>query len=232
MALLEDGLKAVGIEEEKIPALAEKMEKYIAEIALCNSAFNLTNTSDHDELVTRHILDSLAAYVPIRDFLKEREAALTGVAGGGAEGVADATSSVTIGDIGSGGGLPGLPLAAAFPQYSFTLVERMSKRCGFLEKTAAALGLSNVTVLEQQAEFVPQKSFDLVTFRAFRPLDLKMAKKLLRLRKEGGILAAYKAKMENITAEMEGIKKLVPEYKVIELHVPGLEDSERNLVIV
>ncbi|EID85642.1 putative S-adenosylmethionine-dependent methyltransferase involved in cell division [Treponema sp. JC4] len=232
MALLEDGLKAVGIEEEKIPALAEKMEKYIAEIALCNSAFNLTNTSDHDELVTRHILDSLAAYVPIRDFLKEREAALAGVAGGGAEGVADATSSVTIGDIGSGGGLPGLPLAAAFPQYSFTLVERMSKRCGFLEKTAAALGLSNIAVLEQQAEFVPQKSFDLVTFRAFRPLDLKMAKKLLRLRKEGGILAAYKAKMENITAEMEGIKKLVPEYKVIELHVPGLEDSERNLVIV
>ena len=218
MALLEDGLKAVGIEEEKIPALAEKMEKYIAEIALCNSAFNLTNTSDHDELVTRHILDSLAAYVPIRDFLKER--------------AADGTSSVTVGDIGSGGGLPGLPLAAVFPQYSFTLVERMSKRCGFLEKTAATLGLSNVTVLEQQAEFVPQKSFDLVTFRAFRPLDLKMAKKLLRLRKEGGILAAYKAKMENITAEMEGIKKLVPEYKVIELHVPGLEDSERNLVIV
>ena len=218
MALLEDGLKAVGIEEEKIPALAEKMEKYIAEIALCNSAFNLTNTSDHDELVTRHILDSLAAYVPIRDFLKER--------------AADDTSSVTVGDIGSGGGLPGLPLAAVFPQYSFTLVERMSKRCGFLEKTAATLGLSNVTVLEQQAEFVPQKSFDLVTFRAFRPLDLKMAKKLLRLRKEGGILAAYKAKMENITAEMEGIKKLVPEYKVIELHVPGLEDSERNLVIV
>lgn len=218
MALLEDGLKAVGIEEEKIPALAEKMEKYIAEIALCNSAFNLTNTSDHDELVTRHILDSLAAYVPIRDFLKER--------------AADDTSSVTVGDIGSGGGLPGLPLAAVFPQYSFTLVERMSKRCGFLEKTAATLGLSNVTVLEQQAEFVPQKSFDLVTFRAFRPLDLKMAKKLLRLRKEGGILAAYKAKMENIRAEMEGIKKLVPEYKVIELHVPGLEDSERNLVIV
>lgn len=218
MALLEDGLKAVGIEEEKIPALAEKMEKYIAEIALCNLAFNLTNTSDHDELVTRHILDSLAAYVPIRDFLKER--------------AADDTSSVTVGDIGSGGGLPGLPLAAVFPQYSFTLVERMSKRCGFLEKTAATLGLSNVTVLEQQAEFVPQKSFDLVTFRAFRPLDLKMAKKLLRLRKEGGILAAYKAKMENITAEMEGIKKLVPEYKVIELHVPGLEDSERNLVIV
>ena len=221
MALLEDGLKSVGIEEERIPSLAQKMEKYIAEIALCNSAFNLTNTSDHDELVVRHILDSLAAYVPLRDFLKEREAAAS-----------DGAASVSVGDIGSGGGLPGIPLAAVFPEYSFTLVERMSKRCGFLEKTAAALGLKNVTVLEQQAEFVPQKSFDVVTFRAFRPLDLKMTKKLLRLRKDGGILAAYKAKMENITVEMEGIKKLVPEYKVVKLNVPGLEDSERNLVLV
>ncbi len=221
MALLEEGLKSVGIEEEKLPSLAQKMEKYIAEIALCNSAFNLTNTSDHDELVVRHILDSLAAYVPLRDFLKEREGAAS-----------DRAASVSVGDIGSGGGLPGIPLAAVFPEYSFTLVERMSKRCGFLEKTAAALGLKNVTVLEQQAEFVPQKSFDVVTFRAFRPLDLKMTKKLLRLRKDGGILAAYKAKMENITVEMEGIKKLVPEYKVVKLNVPGLEDSERNLVLV
>ena len=100
MGLLEDGLRAVGIEEEKILPLAEKMEVYIKEIAECNSAFNLTNTSDHDELVTRHILDSLAAYLPIRDFLKERQAAL--------EGAGD-KDGLTIGDIGSGGGLPGIP---------------------------------------------------------------------------------------------------------------------------
>ena len=223
MGLLEDGLRAVGIEEEKILPLAEKMEVYIKEIAECNSAFNLTNTSDHDELVTRHILDSLAAYLTIRDFLKERQAAL--------EGAGD-KDGLTIGDIGSGGGLPGIPLACAFPEVSFTLVERMSKRCGFLEKCVSVLKLSNVQVLENQAEFVTPKSFDIVTFRAFRPLERKMTKKLLRLRKEGGILAAYKAKMENITAEMEGIQDLTGGYRVIELHVPGLEDSERNLVIV
>ena len=139
MGLLEDGLRAVGIEEEKILTLAEKMEVYIKEIAECNSAFNLTNTSDHDELVTRHILDSLAAYLPIRDFLKERQAAL--------EGAGD-KDGLTIGDIGSGGGLPGIPLACAFPEVSFTLVERMSKRCGFLEKCVSVLNLSNVQVLE------------------------------------------------------------------------------------
>lgn len=217
MGLLEDGLIKVGIEEEKIPLLAEKMEKYIKEIIICNAAFNLTNTSDHDELVTRHILDSLAAYKPLKDFI-------TALPYSGRE--------VSIGDIGSGGGLPGIPLAAAFPEITFTLVERMEKRCGFLQHCKEELGLENVTVLKEQAEFVPQKSFDIVTFRAFRPLDLKMAKKLLRLRKEGGILAAYKAKMENIKVEMDGIKKLVPEYKVIGLQVPGLEDSERNLVVV
>ena len=217
MGLLEDGLRKTGIEEEKISLLAEKMEKYIREIIICNAAFNLTNTSDHDELVIRHILDSLAAYKPLKDFI-------AGLPYGGRQ--------VAVGDIGSGGGLPGIPLAAAFPEISFTLVERMEKRCGFLQHCKEELGLENVSVLKEQAEFVSQKSFDIVTFRAFRPLDLKMAKKLLRLRKDGGILAAYKAKMENIKAEMDGIKKLVPEYKVIGLQVPGLEDSERNLVVV
>lgn len=217
MGLLEDGLRKTGIEEEKIPSLAEKMEKYIREIIICNAAFNLTNTSDHDELVIRHILDSLAAYKPLKDFI-------LGLPYGGRQ--------VAVGDIGSGGGLPGIPLAAAFPEISFTLVERMEKRCGFLQHCKEELGLENISVLKEQAEFVEQKSFDIVTFRAFRPLDLKMAKKLLRLRKDGGILAAYKAKMENIKAEMDGIKKLVPEYKVIGLQVPGLEDSERNLVVV
>lgn len=217
MGLLEDGLRKTGIEEEKIPSLAEKMEKYIREIIICNAAFNLTNTSDHDELVIRHVLDSLAAYKPLKDFI-------SGLPYGGRQ--------VSVGDIGSGGGLPGIPLAAAFPEISFTLVERMEKRCGFLQHCKEELGLENVTVLKEQAEFVEQKSFDVVTFRAFRPLDLKMAKKLLRLRKDAGILAAYKAKMENIKAEMDGIKKLVPEYKVIGLQVPGLEDSERNLVVV
>lgn len=219
--LLERGLRAVGIEEKKIPSAAGKLEKYINQIITTNAAYNITNTSDHDELVTRHILDSLAAYIPLRNFVQTLPAAAN-----------SDFSSIAIGDIGSGGGLPGIPLSVVFPEISFTLVERMEKRCAFLEKCKSVLCLSNVTVLKEQAEFVTPKSFDVVTFRAFRPLDLKMTKKLLRLRKDGGILAAYKAKMENITAEMDGIKKLVPEYKVIELHVPGLEDSERNLVLV
>ena len=79
---------------------------------------------------------------------------------------------------------------------------------------------------------VDEEAFDIVVFRAFRPLDVDMTKTLLRLTKTGGYLAAYKAKLENIKAEMEGIKNLAKDYSIVELKVPFLTDSERNLVLV
>jgi len=218
--LLKKGLLACGIPEENLDAVADKMNRYIKEIVLFNSAYNLTNTSDYDELVIRHILDSLAAY-------KELEEIAKGCVNAGA-----AENALVFADIGSGGGLPGIPLATVFPQYKFKLVERMSKRCAFLENCAAILGLKNVEVINSEAEKVAPESFDIAVFRAFRPLDSKMTSTLLRIIKRGGYLAAYKAKMENITEEMTAIKELVPEYEVKPLKVPGLEDSERNLVII
>lgn len=212
--LLQNGLKEFGFLDEEIPSLCQKMESYIKELILFNSAYNLTNTSDHDELVTRHILDSLSAAQNIKKIAEK------------------IGPDVKIADIGSGGGLPGIPLAAAFPQFNFVLVERMAKRCAFLENCAAILGLKNVTVWNKEAEKVPAESFDISVFRAFRPLDEKMIKTLLSLTKTGGFLAAYKAKSENIKTEMDAINKIVPEYNVEKLFVPGLEDSERNLVIV
>lgn len=212
--LLQNGLKEFGFLDEEIPSLCQKMESYIKELILFNSAYNLTNTSDHDELVTRHILDSLSAAQNIKKIAEK------------------IGPDVKIADIGSGGGLPGIPLAAAFPQFNFFLVERMAKRCAFLENCAAILGLKNVTVWNKEAEKVPAESFDISVFRAFRPLDEKMIKTLLSLTKTGGFLAAYKAKSENIKIEMDAINKIVPEYNVEKLFVPGLEDSERNLVIV
>ena len=79
---------------------------------------------------------------------------------------------------------------------------------------------------------VKKEKFDVITFRAFRPLDDKMTKTLLGITKKDGTLAAYKAKMDSIKTEMEDIKKIVPDYEVVNLTVPGLSDSERNLVII
>ena len=137
-----------------------------------------------------------------------------------------------IADIGSGGGLPGIPLAIALPQFQFVLVERMSKRCAFLENCAAVLNLRNVRVENLQAEQVEAASFDVATFRAFRPLDKKIIKTLLRTIKSDGILAAYKAKQENIATEMAAISSIVPEYKIEKLVVPFMEDHQRHLVLI
>ena len=128
--LLQNGLKEFGFLDEEIPSLCQKMKSYIKELILFNSAYNLTNTSDHDELVTRHILDSLSAAQNIKKIAEK------------------IGPDVKIADIGSGGGLPGIPLAAAFPQFNFVLVERMAKRCAFLENCAAILGLKNKKVTE------------------------------------------------------------------------------------
>ncbi len=222
--ILEQGIiqTVQGLDQSACAELVSKMEKYIKEIILFNSAYNLTNTSDHDELVIRHVLDSLAGYELIKKFLQEKSSEGT---------------DFLIGDIGSGGGFPGIPLAAAFAcvdahKVQFKLVERMEKRCSFLYNCCGLLGLSNTEVCNLQAEQVEPQLFDAITFRAFRPLDEKMTRTLLRMVKPGGVLFAYKAKLENIHAEMEGIKKLVNEYEVCPLTVPGLEASERNMVII
>lgn len=220
---LMEGLETFGFSGEKLTDLLQKMDKYINEIVLFNSAYNLTNTSDYDEIVVNHILDSLSAVSEIKLLLNQC----------GTE-----QESVKIGDIGSGGGLPGIPLAAAMPEYKFVLVERMDKRCAFLENCAAILGLSNVSVMKKEAEKVPAESFDVATFRAFRPLDEKMTKTLLNLTKKGGYLAAYKAKFSSIQIEMDGIKTLVKDYSVKKLAVPFLTENsseqnrERNLVVI
>lgn len=217
-----NGLSQIGIPDEKIEEFYKKLDKYINEIILFNSAYNLTNTSVYDEIVVNHILDSLAPYRIIRELSKNFDA-----------------EDFKIADIGSGGGLPGIPLAVIFPEFNFTLVERMDKRCAFLENCAAICGLKNVSVLKKEAEKVPPESFDISTFRAFRPLDEKMTKTLLALTKKGGILAAYKAKAESIAKEMDEIKSLGLEFSVKKLFVPyltensgGKDERERNLVLI
>ncbi|MDE5897942.1 MAG: 16S rRNA (guanine(527)-N(7))-methyltransferase RsmG [Treponemataceae bacterium] len=231
-SLLADGLEEIGMPDGRTDDVARKMDGYIRELRLFNSAYNLVNTDEYDEIVVRHIFDSLAALPEIVKLVEGSAAA------GGLDG-----ARPVVGDIGSGGGLPGIPLAAALPDVDFVLVERMDKRCAFLENAAAVLRLANVRVLKSEAERVPPECLDIAVFRAFRPLDAKMARTLLRLVRPGGALAAYKAKRESIAAEMAGVADIVPAYDVVPLSVPfltqdscgagGSDDArERNLVVV
>ena len=196
-----------------------QLEAYIEQVLEFNKGYNLMKAENADELAVNHILDSLAACSHIKKLIDEL--------------CSETKKSVLeIGDIGSGGGCPGIPLAVAFPEQNFTLVERMEKRCIFLESTVKKLGLTNVKIECTAADAVKPESFDLEVFRAFHPFEPKIVKLLFRMLKKGGRLAAYKAREEKILSEMEAVKMMIPDYQRIKLEVPFLEDHERNLVVI
>lgn len=196
-----------------------QLEGYIQEVLEFNKSYNLMKAEDADELAVNHVLDSLAAVEPLKKIMSELSTE-TG------------KSVLNIGDIGSGGGCPGIPLSIVFPEQNFTLVERMEKRCGFLTLVVKKLNIQNVSIECKAADLVAADSFDLEVFRAFHPFEMKIIKLLFRMLKKGGRIAAYKAREEKILAEMEEIKAVVKNYERIKLSVPFLEDHERNLVVI
>lgn len=196
-----------------------QLEVYISEVLEFNKSYNLMKAADADEVAVNHILDSLAA-VPEIQVLVSKLQENTG------------KKVLELADIGSGGGCPGIPLAVAFPNQNFTLVERMEKRCGFLAVAVNKMGLKNVKIECKAVDMVKPESFDLEVFRAFHPFDLKIITLLFRMLKKGGYIAAYKAREEKILLEMEEIKSEVKEYQRIKMTVPFLEDHERNLVVI
>lgn len=217
-ALLQEGLHILGI-EDTAQQLQTLLVRYIHELETFNAAFNLVKVQDTRELIIKHILDSLAPWKILEQHISScRE-----------------TDTFTIADIGSGAGLPGIPLACLFfvknPGVQFTLVERMHKRCSFLENTQAMLALTNTVVLEKELEKIPAESFDLAVFRAFRPLDPSIFTALQQRIKPNGILAAYKGKRTAIEEEMQALGKTGYQYRIIPIETPFYE-AERNLVLI
>ena len=235
--ILKDGLKILSFSDEQVEIISPKIEQYIKELILFNSAYNLVNTDNHDEIVIRHILDSLSAVSQLKELVKKVSVQKKVNKNDSTESNNQFKDKIIIGDIGSGGGLPGIPLGIAMPECKFVLVERMSKRCAFLENVVAILGLTNVAVMNVEAEQVKSGSIDIAVFRAFRPLDKKMIKTLLNIIPSTGVLAAYKAKLDKIKEEMSAINYDENLYSVIPLKVPFLtedseENRERNLVLI
>ena len=232
--LLEEGLAMLDIEtSERIPYL---LTKYIEEIELFNPAYGLVKVQDRRELIVKHILDSLAPINIIRRLSETKRIADIG-SGAGLQGK---PSSTQIADIGSGAGLPGIPLAICMSDAEFTLIERMGRRAGFLRDVLAVLGLPNVSVEEAEMEKLAAKSsarFDIIVFRAFKPLESGILKALSALLAPGGAIAAYKGRLQSINEEMASIapgndKGESPvNWEIFPLEVPFLEE-ERHLVVV
>jgi 16S rRNA (guanine527-N7)-methyltransferase len=177
---------------------------YLALMAKWNKVYNLTSLRDPMQMVTHHLLDSLAA-VPA---------------------FAGATNVL---DVGAGGGLPGIVLAIARPDMAVSLVDTVHKKTAFLTQVKAELGLANVTVYTARVEqlAVPRK-FDVITSRAFADLSdfVNWSGHLLE---EGGRFIALKG-----VAPPDEQQRIPSDWKVSELRalrVPRLE-AERHLVFI
>ena len=131
------------------PQQKKLLETYLELLSKWNKTYNLTAIKDYDEMVVKHILDSLS----IKEY----------VAGN------------TIIDVGTGAGLPGLVLAIVFPDKHFTLLDSNGKKIRFLIQAIHELGLKNCATVQARAEdYKPEKTFDCVTSRAFADLKLML----------------------------------------------------------
>ncbi|MGV8942941.1 16S rRNA (guanine(527)-N(7))-methyltransferase RsmG [Thermomonas sp.] len=197
---LESGLSAVGLQ----PALADPLLAYLALLQRWNQTYNLTAIRDPQEMLVKHLLDSLAMH-----------AHLVGID--------------TLADLGTGAGLPGIPLAIVLPQLHVTLVESNGKKARFLREAVRQLQLGNVKVAESRIEaFDAPGQFDAITARALAslPLILELGGHLLT---SSGRLLAMKGVLpvEEIAALPAGWQLLASH----PLKVPGL-GAERHLVEV
>lgn len=201
---LRAGLRALALDE----ALAPRLLAYLSLLARWNRTYNLTAVRDPRAMVARHLLDSLAMH-----------AALAPLAARGG----------SLADLGTGPGLPGIPLAIAFPALQVALVESNGKKARFLREAVRTLELRNARVVEARIEAVDAAGgFDAITARALAKLPriLELGGHLLP---PGGRLLAMKGLVPD-----DEIAALPPGWRVerIEpLAVPG-QDGERHLVVV
>ncbi len=203
--LLAAGLAALGL--AKGGSQREMLDLYLSEVELWNRRVDLVRVKDSQELVLRHALDCLAA-APVLAALSTRAWV----------------------DVGSGAGLPGIPLAIYLPDRRFTLAERSGKRAAFLRGVVAVLRLSDrVDVLEEDVGRI-KHDFPGVVFRAFRPFTPEVVKMLSRIIAGEGMLVAYKGTRSAIDAEIGTLSLDFESCTVERLAVPFLAE-ERHLVL-
>jgi 16S rRNA (guanine527-N7)-methyltransferase len=224
------GIAALGL---TLPDGAEaKLLAYLALLDKWNRVYNLTAVRDAERMVSHHLLDSLAVVPVFDEILAARPHPLSPNGGNPppvGEGSNDGLRPPTAIDVGSGGGLPGIPLAIARPELQVTLIDSIAKKTAFLLQAKAELGLANLQVVTGRVEdFRPESGFDVVTSRAFS--DLKEFVMLTRhLLKPTGRWLAMKGLYPN-----EEIAQLPAGVRVSADHalvVPGLEAS-RHLIVL
>lgn len=198
---LQEGLAALGLNLTTAQQLL--LLEYASLLQKWNRIYNLTALRRDDKIISHHILDSLT----LLPYVEKAQ---------------------TLMDVGSGGGMPGIPTAICRSDLQITLLDSNTKKTAFLQQTVIELGLSNVTVASGRVETIYDKKVDVVTSRAFAELAdfVALTKHLLN---EHGYWAAMKG-----VYPYEEIEQLPDDIEVItadKLHVPML-DAERHMVLM
>ena len=187
-----------------LPANAiDKLMDYVALLARWNQAYNLTAIRDQEQMITHHLLDSLA--------------------------IANYVNGPRVLDMGTGPGLPGIPLAIALPEISFVLLDSNGKKTRFLVQAKSGLGLANVEVVHSRVEdYQPDLGFNTITARAFASLETMLARSR-HLCASAGRYLLMKGRLPK-----DELGEIPAGFKVREtlaLKVPGVE-AERHLIII
>lgn len=198
---LVQGLTALGLHADA--GARERVLTYVRLLDKWNRVYNLTAVRDVDDMLTQHVLDSLAVLPHL--------------------------SGSSLVDVGSGAGLPGIPIAIMCPHMRITLLDSNHKKAAFLQQAAIELALPNVAVVCERAEaWRPAQRFDVVISRAFAELAhfVTLAGHLCA---EDGVMIAMKGLYPD-----EELANVPPDYRMVSVQrigVPGLA-ADRHLVLL
>ncbi|WP_444888996.1 16S rRNA (guanine(527)-N(7))-methyltransferase RsmG [Microbulbifer sp. DLAB2-AA] len=179
----------------------DQLLEYLALFTRWNSAYNLSAIRDPEQMLERHIIDSLS--------------------------VVNLCGEGSLIDVGSGGGLPGIPLAIMHPERAITLLDSNGKKTRFLFQVASTLPLPNITVVNERVEaFVPEQPFAGVVSRAFASIE-DMVNGSEHMLAPKGRFYAMKGKLPE--DELSALPKGIKVEQVHRLSVPGC-DGERHMI--
>lgn len=206
--LLRAGLRRLGLDGDG--ALEAALARFLDLIDAANPVYRLVR-ADRRRLVTHHLLDSLAAVPALRRVAPR----------------------ATLLDVGSGAGLPGVPLALALPGVRVTLLERSARRAAFLRQVRRELALAGLTVVGRPLAEARLAPFDVVTWRAVAPLA-RLLPDLRPLLHRASTVALYQGTAATVRRELAAGSTLpgaTLQAEVVPLTVPFLE-AQRHLILL